>query len=230
MTRPAAHRLRGFYAVLDRDDLGLAEALAAAAPCAIQLRLKGATTAELCAAARRAAPVARAAGALFIVNDRLDVALAAGADGAHLGQSDLPLAEARRIAERARPESPPLLGVSTHNGPELADALAGGADYVGFGPVFPTATKENPDPTQGLESLRRAAAEAGSTPVVAIGGVTPERASAIASAGASAACAIAAVNRSGDLAPAGRRIAAAWPPPRGRARSSRSTSPTTGRP
>ncbi len=208
MTR--VHDMFGYYAVLDRDDPELAQAIAAASPCAIQLRHKRASTAELLAAARRARPIAEASGALLVVNDRLDVALAAGADAVHLGQRDLPIADARAIARRARPARPLIIGVSTHNDAELGAALAAGADYVGFGPVFSTSTKENPDPAQGLAGLARAAERASDVPVVAIGGIGPEHAEDIAAAGASAACAISAVNRAPDPTRAGRRIAAAW--------------------
>ena len=109
----------------------------------------------------------RAAGVPFCVNDRLDVALAVGADAVHLGQDDLPLADAR--ADRRRAGS--LIGFSTHNPAQAAAAVAGGADYIGFGPIFDTRSKLRPDPTVGVEGLRAVAA-ASPIPVVAIGGIT----------------------------------------------------------
>ena len=140
----------------------------------------------------------------FIVNDRLDVALVAGAAGVHLGQDDLPLAAARRAAPGL------LIGVSTHDPQQAAEAARAGADYLGFGPIFATATKENPDPVQGLEGLALAVQAAGNVPVVAIGGITPGHAAAIAATGAAAACAISAVNGAPDVASAARVIATAF--------------------
>ena len=197
--------MRGFYAVLDRDDPELAEVLLAAGACALQVRMKRAGAAEVAAAARGALAIARRHGALLVVNDRLDVALAIGADAVHLGQDDLPLDVARRIAGGRL-----LIGVSTHDEAQVRAAVAGGADYLGFGPVFATGTKENPDPVQGTDGLRRAVAAAGRVPVVAIGGITALRAAEVAAVGATAACAIAAVNGAKDPGAAGRAIACAF--------------------
>jgi thiamine-phosphate diphosphorylase len=203
------HRgLRGFYAVLDRDDDALAERLVApdgAGARVLQVRLKPASTRQVIDVARRAKEIAHRHGALLVVNDRVDIALAVGADAVHLGQDDLPLADARAlIAGRM------WIGVSTHDDDQVRAAVAGGADYLGFGPVYATVTKENPDPVQGVAGLARATAIAGAVPVVAIGGVTPERAAELAAAGAWSACAIGAVNGAADPGAAGRRIAAAW--------------------
>jgi thiamine-phosphate pyrophosphorylase len=144
--------------------------------------------------------VCDAAGAALIVNDRLDVALAAGADGVHLGQDDLPIEAARRIAGGL------WIGVSTHDVAQVRAACAAGADYLGFGPVFATTTKANPDPVAGLAGLAAACAAAGGVPVVAIGGVTAAAAPAIYRAGARAICAISAVNRAADVAGEVRRF------------------------
>ena len=132
-------------------------------------------------------------GTLLIVNDRLDVALAGGADGVHLGQDDLPLLAARRIA-------PPgfLIGVSTHNQAQAATAMRDGADYIGFGPIFATASKRNPDPCVGLAGLTAVCARA-RVPVVAIGGITPARVPELIAAGAQAVAIIAAVNQAPDI-------------------------------
>lgn len=202
--------LSGYYAVLDRDDLSLARSLLAAGPCALQLRLKGAPSRELVEVARKLRPLAAEAGVPFVVNDRLDVALAAGADALHLGQDDLPLSAAQEALRRAGSARPLRIGISTHNLAQVEEAVRAGADYLGFGPVFATTTKENPDPVQGIEGLRQAVRAAGEVPVVAIGGITPERAPALAAAGAAAACVIGAVNRAPDPRAAGRQIAAAW--------------------
>ncbi|MGE5180556.1 MAG: thiamine phosphate synthase [Acidobacteriota bacterium] len=186
--------LRGFYAVLDRDDEPLARSLARAA-CALQLRIKPGEASELVRVARMARRVCDEAGIPLVVNDRVDVALAAGADGVHLGQSDLPVEAARALAGTRL-----FVGVSTHDVPQVERAVASGADYLGFGPIFATTTKQNPDPVQGLAGLRAAVAAARGTPVVAIGGITPDRARDIYAAGASCLCAIAAVNRASDIA------------------------------
>jgi thiamine-phosphate pyrophosphorylase len=196
--------LRGFYAVLDRDDAALARALAGEARV-LQVRIKppgGAVDAgELVRVARMARRICDDAGAALIVNDRVDVALAAGADGVHLGQTDLPIAEARRIA-------PDLwIGVSTHNLAQVRAACEAGADYLGFGPVFATTTKHNPDPVQGLDALCAAVAAAAGRPVVAIGGITAAHAGAIYRTGAHAICAIRAVNGARDPRDAARQFA-----------------------
>ncbi len=200
-------RLHGFYAVLESADERFARLLVSpqgAGARVLQLRMKPegpVSTQDLLAAARMARRVTREHGALFVVDDRLDVALAAEADGVHLGQADLPLADARRLAgERL------IIGVSTHDVDQVRAAVAGGADYLGFGPVFATTTKANPDPVQGLDGLRAAVRAAGSVPVVAIGGITVDRAAEVAATGAAAACVISAVNRAPDPAAAGRAI------------------------
>jgi thiamine-phosphate diphosphorylase len=198
------NRLSGFYAVLDRDDPELAEQLLASARV-LQVRIKPASAAAVLAAARRAREITRRHGAMLIVNDRVDLALAAGADGVHLGQDDLPLAAARALVPRGF-----VIGISTHDLEQVRAAVDGGADYLGYGPVFATTTKENPDPVQGTQALARAV-EAAGIPVVAIGGITPETAAACAAAGAAAACAISAVNRAADVIAAGQAIARAWP-------------------
>lgn len=198
-------RVRGFYAILDADDEGLATRLVAPDGCAatvLQVRLKHATTRELLAACAMARRVTAAVGALLIVNDRLDVALAVEADGVHLGQDDLPLEPAQAALGDARVRM--VIGISTHSLAQVERAVAGGADYLGFGPVFPTRTKANPDPVVGLAGLAAAVAAAGSVPIVAIGGMTSEVAAAVYAAGATALCAISAVNDAADVAAAGR--------------------------
>jgi thiamine-phosphate pyrophosphorylase len=200
-------KLRGFYAVLDRDDPGLARALLGAAHV-LQVRFKGASPKEVARIARWARAVCDERAALLVVNDDAEAALEAGADAVHLGQDDMPLAEARQLAERRG--RPLLVGISTHDLAQVESAVAAGADYLGFGPVFATTTKVKPDPVQGVDGLAGAVRAAGGVPVVAIGGVTPARAAAVAAAGAWAACAIASVNGSADPGAAGREIAAAF--------------------
>jgi thiamine-phosphate pyrophosphorylase len=194
--------IRGFYAVLDRDDEALARMLVAGARV-LQVRLKPGLTADIVRVARMARRVCDEAGAMLVVNDRVDIALAVGADGVHLGQTDLPIAEARRLAPRL------VIGVSTHNVAQVRAAVLDGADYLGFGPIYVTRTKENPDPVQGLDGLRAAVDVAGDRPIVAIGGINPERATDVFAAGAAAVCAIGAINDAIDVTRAIRELNAA---------------------
>jgi thiamine-phosphate pyrophosphorylase len=212
-------RLIGFYSILDRNDEQLARLLVrpvdqgGAGARVLQVRIKSVNRApvpQVLEVARMARGVTARAGALLIIDDHLDIAMAVDADGVHLGQEDLPLAEAKALVTRWRPERPFLIGVSTHNAAQVEAAVRGGADYIGFGPVYETATKANPDPVQGIAGLADAVRRAGAVPVVAIGGITPARAGAVAAAGAAAACCISAVNDSGNPADAGARVAAAF--------------------
>lgn len=144
----------------------------------IQLRDKDTSGVELLEEARSCLKHTRYAGAVLIINDRLDVAMAADADGLHLGQEDIPVEEARRVLGEKK-----IIGISTHSLKEFRAALGTSADYIAFGPIFPTKTKVNPHPPVGLELLRMAKA-ASDRPIVAIGGITPDRASEVISAGA----------------------------------------------
>ncbi|HEY3352803.1 MAG TPA: thiamine phosphate synthase [Polyangia bacterium] len=201
--------IAGFYAIADlAPDAApaaaatLAQDLLAGGAGVLQVRMKGAPAGRLLACVRAVAPGCAAAGALLVVNDRLDVALAAGTGGVQLGQDDLPLADARRLAPAL------VIGVSTHDLAQARAAAAGGADYIGYGPVFPTATKARPDPVVGLAGLARACA-AVPVPVVAIGGITLAQVPAVLAAGAAAVAVIGAVVRSGDVRGAAAAVAAA---------------------
>jgi thiamine-phosphate pyrophosphorylase len=190
----------GFYAVLDRDDEALARALLRVARV-LQVRIKPADAGELARVARMARRCCDEVGAALVINDRLDVALAVGADAVHLGQTDVPLAEARAVAGGRL-----AIGVSTHDLDQVRAACLGGADYLGFGPVFPTRTKANPDPVQGVAGLRAAVVAAGAVPIVAIGGISADDVAGIYAAGAAAICAISAVNHAPDPAAAAARF------------------------
>jgi thiamine-phosphate pyrophosphorylase len=135
----------------------------------VQLRAKQLEFGPFLELARDMTARCREAGAIFIVNDRVDVARLAGASGVHLGQDDLTPEDARLIL----PEHA-WIGRSTHNDAELSSALASAATYVATGPVFATRTKNNPDPVIGLDGVRRAAAQVAATskPLVAIGGIS----------------------------------------------------------
>ena len=124
---------------------------------------------------------ARSAGAAFIVNDRADIARLAGADGVHVGQTDLRPADARLVVGESA-----MVGVSTHNDEQARLTLAEPVDYVAIGPVFSTSSKDRPDPVVGLDGVRsaREIVAASGRPLVAIGGITLERAKSVIDAGA----------------------------------------------
>jgi thiamine-phosphate pyrophosphorylase len=177
-------RTAGLYPIVDVDAVkqrgffvpDFAARVLAARPSLLQLRAKALGARETLELLRALVPLCRASGTLLYANDRPDLAVLAGADGVHVGQSDLPLSDVRRFAPTLK------VGVSTHDAAELESALAERPDYVAFGPVFPTRTKSNPEPVVGLEALERAAGEArrAGIPLVAIGGIDRERAPAIA--------------------------------------------------
>jgi len=163
---------------------------------AIQLRDKEADDGELLPLARWIGERCRRHGALFLVNDRVELAIIAGADGVHVGQDDLPVREVRR-----RVPAGFVVGVSAET-PELArEAEAGGADYVGCGAVWPTASKLDAPEAVGPEGVRRVV-EAVGIPVVAIGGITPERARSLAHTGVAGVAVIRAILAAPDPAAA----------------------------
>lgn len=156
-----------------------AEAMLQGGAAILQLRHKGPFTRSLFEQAERIAELCRRAGALFIVDDRADIARLVGA-GVHLGQDDLPPRLARKILG---PEA--VVGFSTHNAEQLEAAAAEPADYLALGPIFETSSKEKPDPVVGLERLRAWRPLTG-RPLVAIGGITRWNALAVLEAGADA--------------------------------------------
>jgi thiamine-phosphate pyrophosphorylase len=171
------------YAIIDPtlltiSELALAESLAGSGVELIQYRDKTASSRRYFEISRQLSKVLGPRGARLIVNDRPDVALLAGAGGVHVGQEDLGVEDARAICGAGR-----WVGVSTHTLEQLAAADRTSADYVAFGPIFQTATKKNPDPVVGTELLRKARAIT-KKPLVAIGGITVERAAEVYRAGA----------------------------------------------
>jgi thiamine-phosphate pyrophosphorylase len=165
----------------------------------VQLRIKDADDGAIVAAGRRFGRAAERFGALFILNDRPDLVADAGADGVHVGQDDVAVAEARAIIGPDR-----LIGLSTHS-PEQVDAAAGLAvDYIGVGPVHATPTKPG-RPAVGLE-LVRYAAEHARVPFFAIGGISPVNADAVRSAGAERIAVVRALTEASDPAAAARRL------------------------
>jgi thiamine-phosphate pyrophosphorylase len=178
-------------------------ALAAGAG-AVQLRRKDAPARELLAEARALRSMTRTAGALLFVNDRVDVALAAEADGAHVGPTDLPLASLRRWVP-----STFLLGYSTDDPDEARRAEAAGADYLGCGAVYRTRSKDFGDEAIGPTGLDRVARAVG-IPVVGIGGITPERASELAATAAAGVAVIGAIMAADDTGGAVRGLLRAY--------------------
>ena len=145
----------------------------------IQLREKYASSQDFYQAARAALEIARRCGVKIIINDRVDIALALRCDGVHLGQDDLPPERARRILGEAA-----IIGFSTHNLEQAVRAVKMPIDYLAFGPVFATMTKENPDRAVGIEGLKRIRQSIGDFPLVAIGGITSENFREVLEAGA----------------------------------------------
>jgi thiamine-phosphate pyrophosphorylase len=186
-----------------RTVVELAEAIVAAGVPLLQLRVKESPTRAFVELARRVKTIADRGGALLIVNDRPDVARLVDAAGVHLGQEDIDPAAARQILGAGK-----IIGFSTHNTEQLRAALRRSCiDYVAYGPVFPTRSKERPDPVQGLDALRDAACAA-SLPLVAIGGITLETITSVIEAGAAAAAVIGAIGQSSDPCGASRALMA----------------------
>lgn len=156
----------------------------------IQYREKEKTRREVYVEALRLRELTAGAGAAFVVNDHADIALAVGADGVHLGQDDLPLREARGIMGKR------MIGISTHSVAEAVEAERDGADYIGFGPVFRTTTKDA-GPPRGVELLGEIRRHV-RIPVVAIGGITPSNVAVVRDAGADA-IAVASAILTGDV-------------------------------
>jgi thiamine-phosphate pyrophosphorylase len=173
-----------FYAILDpgqmgnRPCFGLLEALLQAGVRLVQYRDKEASSQQLFDAGAPMARRSRQAGGTFIMNDRADVALAVDAGGVHLGQDDLPVEGARLLLPRGK-----LIGVSTHSLDQVEKADRSPADYIAFGPIFATGSKNHPDAVVGLEGLAQAR-KITRKPLVAIGGITLERARAVMESGA----------------------------------------------
>jgi thiamine-phosphate pyrophosphorylase len=170
------------YAILDAEIAGdrvfsIAEVLASTGVEIIQYRNKAASTRVVYAECTRFAALFRGRSR-FIVNDRADVAMLCGAGGVHLGQEDIAPEDARAICGDEC-----WVGISTHNLAQFEAAMQSSADYVAVGPIFATATKNNPDPVVGVDFVRRVRPMT-SKPIVAIGGITLENAEEVYRAGA----------------------------------------------
>ena len=166
----------------------------------IQLRDKECGPADLLRIGRFIREITRKTGALFIVNDRLDVALACGADGVHLGQDDMRAGVARQIAPNGF-----IIGVSVGTVEEAIHAEQEGADYLAISPVFPTASKYNAGPGHGLEVLQNIRRNV-SIPLIAIGGINTGNVHDVIAAGADGVAVISAVVGSPDITAAARQL------------------------
>jgi thiamine-phosphate pyrophosphorylase len=189
----ALHVLTDRALSLGRDMLTVAAAALDGGATVIQLRDKTASTRLLIEEAVALRALTRERGALLIVNDRIDVALAADADGAHVGQDDMPAALARQLLGSER-----ILGVSAGNLEEAAEAVIAGADYLGVGPIYATASKADAGQPQGTALLSQLAARH-SLPLIAIGGITAENTSKTIQAGATGIAVISAVVSAPDI-------------------------------
>ena len=201
---------RGLYALCDdtvRPELPLeakAGRLLAGGARVLQLRMKRTPLREGLAVARRVVAACRSAGAVCLVNDRVDVALLAGADGVHVGDEDLPPEAARELLGPGR-----LLGVTVRDVAGARAAQAAGADYVGLGPVFGTTTKQVPAPVLGLERFA-AVVRASPLPVVGIGGVGLANIAELAATGAHATAVVSDALLAEDIAEQVRRLVSAF--------------------
>jgi thiamine-phosphate pyrophosphorylase len=205
LRRDKTAKLRGLYAILDSQQLGkrnplkVAQELIRGGASAIQLRDKSTAKAELLSIAQELQRLCAESGVLFIVNDYLDIAIAAGADGLHLGQEDMPLSITRRLLPMDM-----ILGGSVNTVEQARAAEAEGADYIAVGSMYPTESKENPK-VVGVERLKQVREVVG-LPLVAIGGINSQNAVEVAASGADAVAVISAILGAKDIAEAARSL------------------------
>jgi thiamine-phosphate pyrophosphorylase len=165
-------------ALLTRPETDCAQSFADAGVRLLQYRNKSASTLELFESSKRLASQLLPQGVSFVVNDRADVAALSGATGVHLGQQDLAVEDAREVIGTGQ-----WVGLSTHNLAQFERAARSSADYIAVGPVFPTSRKANPDPVVGIDFIRTVRVLS-DKPIVAIGGITLDRAAEVIHSGA----------------------------------------------
>jgi thiamine-phosphate pyrophosphorylase len=187
------------YVILDASLITVSErdcalSLAEAGVRLLQYRNKSAPARQYLDSSRKLAETLGPYGVSFFVNDRPDVAFLAGATGVHVGQDDLDVEQARQVIGSGK-----LVGVSTHNLEQFQRAAASSADYIALGPIFSTSSKANPDPVVGLDLLRKVRPLT-DKPVVAIGGISLERAASAIEAGADSVAAISGILSATDPA------------------------------
>ncbi len=203
-------KTKGIYGIVDpdacqgRDVVDVARAMLNGGLSIIQLRAKTLSTGKMLEIARELCSLCKQHGSFFIVNDRTDVALAAGAHGVHLGQDDLALEAARKITG---PEF--IIGISTHTIEEATIAQEMGADYLGFGAIYATGTKTGVTDPQGPARLAEIV-RAVSIPVVAIGGISKQNLAQVANTGAAGAAMISALCAAEDVKAATQEMVSIW--------------------
>jgi thiamine-phosphate pyrophosphorylase len=187
------------YAITDRKMLGDVSEVEAARLCfeggadVVQLRMKDTDGGEMLEKAKAIQEIAQQYCKFFIVNDRLDIAVLAGADGVHLGQTDIPVQEARRLVGDEM-----IIGVSASTVEEAVKAVDDGADYIGVGSIFNTSTKPDADQGIGLDTLMEIC-QAVDVPVVAIGGINKGNIRDVIRAGADGAAVVSAIMAKPDI-------------------------------
>jgi len=184
-----------------RSTLDIVRAAVRGGVTCVQLREKTCSTREFIVEALAIRDFLKSRGIPLIINDRVDIALAVGADGVHLGQSDMPLAMARSILGKSR-----IIGVSAESLHDAAEAEKGGADYLGVSPIFATATKTDTAAPLGLEGLQ-AIRQAVKLPLIAIGGLGPGNAAHVIAAGADGVAVVSAIVGVDDPEQAARELA-----------------------
>lgn len=191
---PARSLLFGLYPIIDLEYISAdkivrvaREIISAGSINILQLRAKGEPAGVVLKAAHELRALTLSRGILFIINDRIDIALMSNADGVHLGLTDTPITEARGLLGEEK-----IIGLSTHNSLEALEAVKLGADYISFGPIFKTCTKLDAHSPGGLEGLRTLSLSLkdSNIPITAIGGITKESIAQVISSGASMAAVI----------------------------------------
>jgi thiamine-phosphate diphosphorylase len=198
------HELKGLCLILDQDQLRVSPEQAMSRTCLagvrfFQYRNKKGSRKSVFETSGQLAKIAREAGATFIVNDHVDIALAVDADGVHLGQDDLPIEQARKVLGPGK-----LIGISTHSPEQARDAERRGADYIGFGPIFSTSTKDA-GTAQGLTNLR-VIRQTVTIPIIAIGGIKNDTVKDVIRAGADGVAIISAILSADDIVAAASEI------------------------
>jgi thiamine-phosphate pyrophosphorylase len=188
------------YPITDTQISGISHAdqvslLADGGATFVQLREKNLPALDFYNEAKAALTVARQRGVTLIINDRIDIELALGAPGVHLGQDDLPPEVARKLLGESA-----IIGYSTHNVSQAIAAATLPVDYIAIGPIFQTSSKANPDPVVGLEGLRAVRNAIGAMNLVAIGGITHENAASVIDAGADTVAVISSLLSGGSTA------------------------------
>lgn len=183
-----------------RGHIDIAKAAIKGGATVVQLRDKSASTRELYNYASELRKLTEAAGVMLIINDRIDIALAVGADGVHLGQEDISLEVAKRVLGRNY-----IIGISATNLDEAIEAAKGGADYIGLGPIFPTPSKDDAAPPMGIDGLM-SVKTAVDVPIVAIGGLSRDNIEDTVKAGSDGIAVISAITSADDMVKAAQEL------------------------